>query len=247
MASNGRIHNGHAHRDLESNKEHVQRIETLDTILPPTALDFDPEGDKKRFRKFGDGGPLGLAAFAVSTYVLSLINLHSRGVTTPNITVGLAFFYGGIAQTIAGLWDFASGNTFGGTAFVSYGGFWLSFASIFMPSFNIAGAYKTPGEFNAALGFYLMAWFIFTAMLTVGSIRTTIPFFLMLLTLALTFLILSIAHMKLGDIMWVKAGGVFGMISATLAWYLASAGLWTYSNSFIQLPVPAFPWSERSG
>src|SRR5207253_10827570 len=78
-------------------------------------------------------GPLGLCAFALTTFVLSCVNAGLFPAGGQNIVVGLALFYGGFAQILAGMWEFRTGNTFGATAFTSYGAFWLSFADIFCP------------------------------------------------------------------------------------------------------------------
>lgn len=84
-------------------------------------------------RKFGSPAPLGLFAFATTTLCLSLYNLNARNITTPNVIVGLALFYGGATQWVAGLWEFAAGNTFGCTAFMTFGSFWLSYGAIYLP------------------------------------------------------------------------------------------------------------------
>jgi uncharacterized protein len=125
-----------------------------------------------RFRKFANPAPLGLCGFALTTFVLSLINVHARHVTIPNIVIGLgnltlisweltkALAYGGLAQFMAGMWEFTTGNTFGAVAFTSYGAFWISFAVIFIPSFNIVAPYLAsgvdPAELSAVLGHYLL-------------------------------------------------------------------------------------------
>src|SRR4051812_49511812 len=75
----------------------------------------------------GDPAPLGLAAFALTTFVLSMFNsglVSEKGVP---VVLGLALAYGGLAQLLAGMWEFRTGNTFGAVAFTSYGAFWLSF------------------------------------------------------------------------------------------------------------------------
>src|SRR6185369_14793172 len=74
-----------------------------------------------------DPAPLGLAAFALTTFVLSSVNAGLLPATVVGTVFGLALFYGGIVQVFAGLWEFTKGNTFGSTAFCSYGAFWLSF------------------------------------------------------------------------------------------------------------------------
>lgn len=80
-------------------------------------------------RKFANPAPLGLFGFAATTWTLSFFNAGVRGVAVPNAVIGLAVAYGGLAQFIAGVWEFASGNTFGATAFCSYGAFWWSVSS----------------------------------------------------------------------------------------------------------------------
>src|SRR3954453_19316785 len=74
-----------------------------------------------------DPGPLGLAAFALTTFVLSMFNADLVGKGGEPVVFGLAFAYGGLAQVLAGMWEFRTGNTFGAVAFTSYGAFWLSF------------------------------------------------------------------------------------------------------------------------
>lgn len=111
-----------------------------------------------------------LFGFAATTFVLSLYNVSARGVVAPNAVVGLAVGYGGLAQFVAGIWEFAAGNTFGATAFCSYGGFWWSYAALLIPWFGVSDAYAKAGataeagtEMMAnAIGLYLVAWFIFT-------------------------------------------------------------------------------------
>jgi succinate-acetate transporter protein len=129
----------------------------------------------------------------------------------------------------------AVGNTFGATALSSYGGFWISFAIILTPGgFAIGEAYEDGDDFNHAIGFYLAGWFIFTTILLVCTLRSTVAFFLLFFTLDLAFLFLAIGHLQLvGDVAGkrtpqegcIKAGGVFGLLAAFLAWYNALAGI----------------------
>ncbi|KAA1117928.1 hypothetical protein PGT21_027457 [Puccinia graminis f. sp. tritici] len=110
-------------------------------------------------RKFANPGPLGLSSFATTTFLLSLFNVQTRGIHTENLIVSMAFAYGGIVQVLAGMWEFACGNTFGATAFSSYGGFWISFGLILSPSSGILAAYATKkDELESALGLYLFSW-----------------------------------------------------------------------------------------
>ncbi|CAG8960065.1 hypothetical protein HYFRA_00010543 [Hymenoscyphus fraxineus] len=208
--------------------------------------------------KLGNPAPLGLSAFALTTFVLSLINLQTRGVTTQNLVVAVAFGYGGLVQLLAGMWEIAAGNTFGATALASYGGFWISFAILLTPGgFQIAEAYAGQGnKLELAIGFYLMGWFIFTFLLWLLTLRSTVVFSALFFFLWLAFLMLGIAHLvtpnptsptaaAVPNVPLTKAGGLFGLLAAFLAWYVAFAGIADASNSFFTVPVWHFPWSER--
>ncbi len=116
-----------------------------------------------------DPGPLGLAAFALTTFVLSMFNANLVGAGGEPVVFGLAFAYGGIAQFAAGMWEFRTGNTFGAVAFTSYGAFWLSFWA-FVEFFEKDVPTADAGH---AVGLYLIAWGIFTLYMFVASLRTT--------------------------------------------------------------------------
>lgn len=191
--------------------------------------------------KFANPAPLGLCAFALTTFVLSLINAGAMGVSNDSVVVGLAMFYGGLVQLLAGMWEMALENTFGALALGSFGGFWLSFGAISIPWFNIAASYDDPVELENAVGFYLIGWSIFTFMLTLCTMKSTLAFFSLFFLLAVTFLLLGIG--KLGKSHGsTVAGGVLGVIVAFIAWYNAYAGLANKQNSYVrvhalQLPV----------
>src|SRR5215831_18870696 len=105
-----------------------------------------------------DPGPLGLAGFAATTFVLSCFNAHLIDQNLLAVVLPLALFYGGLAQLLAGLWEFRKGNTFGSTAFASYGAFWLSFWA-FVQFYST----KVPkADASQAVGIFLLAWGIFT-------------------------------------------------------------------------------------
>ncbi|KAF7906178.1 hypothetical protein EAF00_000457 [Botryotinia globosa] len=206
-------------------------------------------------RKFANPAPLGLSAFALTTFVLSLINIGTAGVTKPSIVIALAFGYGGLVQLLAGMWEMAVGNTFGATALSSYGGFWISLAIVLTPGgFEIVSSYEATGsgvnDFNNAFGFFLMGWFIFTTILLICTLRSTVAFFLLFFFLDLAFLCLGIGHLRAnaaGAALSgaIKAGGYFGLFAAFMAWYNALAGLADDSNSFFVIPVAHFPWSVK--
>ncbi|KAI5955859.1 hypothetical protein KGF54_001361 [Candida jiufengensis] len=194
---------------------------------------------------FANPAPLGLSAFALTTFVLSLINCKARGVTIPNIVVGLAFFYGGAAQLIAGLFEIAVGNTFGGVALSSYGGFWLSWAAIHVESFGILAAYEGKSdELANALGIYLIGWFIFTFFLMLMTVKSTVAFFGVFFFLTITFLLLAIGEFS-GKSSVQTAGGVFGLITAFFAFYCAYSGIANAQNSYITVKAIPLPDLEE--
>jgi len=197
-------------------------------------------------RKFANPAPLGLCAFALTTFVLSMINVNTRGLSGNNsIVVGLAFGYGGLCQLLAGMWEFAAGNTFGATAFSSYGGFWISFAFILWPGAevdtrSIAAGGKVGLENAVAL--YLAGWFIFTFIMLIASLRSSVGLIGVFFFLTLTFLLLFVGYFQsangaahAGSI--IKAGGACGLITAFNAWYVALTGLLTPETSFFTLPT----------
>ena len=118
---------------------------------------------------FADPGPLGLAGFAVTTFFLSAVNTNMLGASVTGVVLGLALFYGGLAQLLAGMWEFVKGNTFGALAFASFGAFWLSFWYLLNHCPQGASAH----DLNKGLGTYLLVWAIFTAYMTIAATRTS--------------------------------------------------------------------------
>jgi len=232
----------------------LAHVATNDSSLGMPAFGgaFQPGLYRAPKKGIANPAPLGLSAFALTTFVLSLINMNTRGVNEPNLVVALAFGYGGLVQLLAGMWEMAVGNTFGATALSSYGGFWLSYAIILTPGgFNIVTALGggKSAMFLDSIGFYLMGWFIFTFLLLLCTLKSTVAFFTLFFTLDLAFLCLGIGHLDRVDgaprAGAIKAGGVFGILAAFLAWYNAFAGMADSSNSFFVVPVAHFPWSDK--
>ncbi|WYZ43972.1 hypothetical protein EsH8_VII_000408 [Colletotrichum jinshuiense] len=206
-------------------------------------------------RKFANPAPLGLSAFALTTFVLSCVNLQARGVKAPNIAVPLAFGYGGLVQLLAGMWEMAVGNTFGATALSSYGGFWIAYGILLTPAWGIIavdGPYAANySDHYSAVGFFLTGWFIFTTLLLLCTLRSTVVFFSLFFTLDLAFLFLACENYAANNGALTASrnlqicGGTFGMLAAFLAWYCALAGIQDDSNSFFQVPVFHLPWSDK--
>ena len=185
-----------------------------------------------------DPGPLGLAAFALTTFVLSMFNADLVAKGGEPIVFGLAFAYGGLAQVLAGMWEFRTGNTFGAVAFTSFGAFWLSYWA-----FVQFYATKVPAaDAGHAVGLYLIAWGIFTTYMFVASLRTTAAISLVFILLAATFFLLGIgnagAHTNI-----VKWGGYVGIATAAAAWYASFAAV--TNATFARTVLPVRPWVTR--
>ena len=179
-----------------------------------------------------DPAPLGLAAFALTTFVLSMFNAGLVSDAGEPIVFGLALAYGGLAQLLAGMWEFKNNNSFGATAFTSYGAFWLSFWA-----FEQFYAGDVPaGNVGDAVGLYLIAWGIFTTYMWIASFRVSVAVNVVFALLAITFFLLGIgdagAH---SDI--TKIGGWFGLATAAAAWYASFAGVTNKTFGKIVLPV----------
>src|SRR3954466_10104215 len=157
------------------------------TIRRPTTGDMRVERGSNGVARVlpitADPAPLGLAAFALTTFILSVFNAGLVSDAGEPVVLGVAFAYGGLAQLLAGMWEFRTGNTFGAVAFTSYGAFWLSFGA-FVQFFEKHVPKAAAGH---AVGLFLIAWGIFTLYMFVASLRTTAAISLVFLLLAATF------------------------------------------------------------
>jgi succinate-acetate transporter protein len=184
-----------------------------------------------------DPGPLGLAGFAMTTFVLSMFNADLVGKGGEPVVLGLAVAYGGLAQLLAGMWEFRTGNTFGAVAFTSYGAFWLSFFVLvqwFAKDIPAAHA-------GDAIGLYLIAWGIFTTYMFFASLRTTAAIALVFLLLAVTFIVLGIGNANTSD-NTIKIGGWLGIATAAAAWYASFAAV--LSHTFGRSVLPTWPLTK---
>jgi uncharacterized protein len=164
-----------------------------------------------------DPAPLGLAAFGLTTFVLSAVNAGLIPKPAEPVVLGLAFAYGGLAQFCAGMWEFQRNNTFGATAFTSYAAFWIAFA--LLVTFNVAGI---PAEARpAAVGTFLLAWGIFTAYMTVAASTLSRPLLVVFILLTITFFVLAIGAFSSQAGLTVL-GGYLGLITAIGAWYVSA-------------------------
>ena len=171
-----------------------------------------------------DPAPLGLGGFAFTTFLLSLTNANVLK-AGDGIIFGAAIFYGGIAQILAGMWEFRNNrNTFGAVAFTTYGAFWLT---LFWLLTHLDQLHGTGSDIRVAIGAYLLAWTIFTFYMWIASMRLNGALITVFTLLLATFAVLAIGWFagtgpapKSG---LIKLGGWLGILTAIAAWYLAAA------------------------
>ena len=240
----------------------------------PSAAQLQPGLFKEVEPARANPAPLGLAGFALTTFLLSIINLGTRGVMTPNIVVGSSFAYGGLVQLCAGMWyvwtsryltvgpreltrrifsrEMGFGNTFAAWALSSYGGFWISLAITFTPGgFGVAKAYGgEDGAFYTALAFYLYGWFIFTVLVNIATLRSTLIFFLLIFTVWMAFFFLATGYLDNSGGPNAKprqeliiVGGGWGIIASFLAWWIMIAGILNKGNRYGSKFVRGIFWS----
>jgi uncharacterized protein len=180
--------------------------------------------------RIADPAPLGLAAFALTTFLLSAVNAHwTSGNSAGTAFLGYALAYGGLAQLLAGMWEFINRNVFGATAFSSYGAFWIGLF------FWIKNA---PAATGHDLGWILLAFAIFNTYMLIMSTQVNMAVFAVFLTLELTLVFLAIGNFTdSGTGGLSQFGGYLGIVTAFVAWYTSAAGVANGLGGKIRLPV----------
>lgn len=181
-----------------------------------------------------DPAPLGLAAFAMTTFALSVFNANIISSKLEAVVLPLALFYGGLGQLLAGMWEFRNRNTFGALAFTSYGAFWMSFAAyvkFVVPGLPASTAYQ-------AEGLFLLVWAIFTGYMLIASMRVSVAVVGVFLTLFVTYVLLCVGVLNQQDSI-VHAGGWLGLVTAVVAWYASFAGV--TNATFGKQIIPTIP------
>lgn len=185
-----------------------------------------------------DPASLGLGSFAMTTFFLSSVNAGWLAASVTGVVLGLAIFVGGLGQLIAGVWEFAKGNTFGAAAFCGYGGFWLSFWYLL----NNTDLSKASAHAVAhGIGFYLIGWAIFTAYMFIASTRVSVMVMAVFIALTATFALLAAGefNMDAAGHGATQIGGYLGLITALLAWYGAFAVV--TNSTYKRVILPVFP------
>ncbi|GAB2803654.1 GPR1/FUN34/YaaH family transporter [Actinoallomurus bryophytorum] len=184
-----------------------------------------------------DPAPLGLAAFALTTFLLSAKNAAWTDGT--DAWLGFAFAYGGLVQLLAGMWEFRNRNVFGATAFSTYGGFWIGlglYVHLVAPEAVKAGGPNAESLIQNDLGWILLAFAIFNTYMLLWSTQVSKAVFGVFLTLEVTEIILFIGNLS-HSTGTIKLGGWIGVLTAIVAWYTSAAGVTNGMDSRFSLPV----------
>ena len=205
---------------------------TIDQTLHPSDVPAPQEAAPAGAVAWGNSAPLALAGFAVTTFMLSMVNAGLINVGVEPVVFAVALMFGGLAQLIAGVLQFRIGNTFGGVLFSTFGAFWLSLFAI--AQFYLKGI--PAAQTGNALGLFLLAFGIFTVWIGVASFRTNAVVVVALADLAATFFLLASGNFS-GSADTIKAGGYLGLVAAFLAAYLSCAELCEASYHRSVLPV----------
>jgi hypothetical protein len=187
--------------------------------------------------RMADPAPLGLAGFGMTTFMLSVFNAGLLSTTLAGSVLALALFYGGGVQLIAGMWEFRNGNTFGAVAFSSFGAFWLAYWYYVE---HIAATLPA-SQAHKATGLFLLGWAIFTAYMTIASLRTTVATAIVFVALTVTLVLLTVGNYATGTTStdWIKAGGYAGLVTAFFAAYASFAGV--TNATFKRTVMPTIP------
>jgi uncharacterized protein len=209
----------------------VAAIHTGGKLLSTT--DDAPAHVTQTVALIADPAPLGLAAFALTTFLLSIVNAGFAKTSTGSDWLGYAFAYGGLVQLLAGMWEFKNRNVFGSTAFSTYGAFWIGL--------GLWAVLVAPHALNAAagthdLGWILLAFAIFNTYMMIFSTQVNAAIFTVFLTLELTEIFLAIGGLA-NNANITKIGGIIGIITAAAAWYASAAGVINGMKGGIVVPV----------
>ena len=188
-----------------------------------------------------DPAPLGLAAFALTTFLLSAANARWMTHATGNAWLGYAFAYGGLCQLLAGMWEFKNRNVFGATAFSTYGGFWIGlglwvkFVGAAAPPAGVPAA-TYAAQTGKDLGWILLAFAIFNTYMLIASTGVNAAVFGVFLTLEATEIVLFIGQFQANTNI-VRIGGYVGLVTALVAWYTSAAGVMNGQRGRVVVPV----------
>lgn len=253
----------HPQKDFIASSHGICRVVTSDTHVQLGDMTFDRNDFMRAFegslnpglapqptRKFANPVPLGVSAFCLSLFVVSLVNLETRGTSNAQAAFGLLLFYSGLIELLAGMWCIAMENAWGGTLITAFSGFWLSYGLVMIDAFGIVSSYgEDTSQFYNVMGFYMVGWTIFAFIMFLMTFRSTWVLFGLMFFVVITFILLAAAQFTAasGLLKTVsnlsKGAGVFGLLASFFGWYIVYEGLANNENALFVPPVLLMPTS----
>lgn len=248
----------HPNDDYILSDHGISRVMTSDTHIQLGNMTFHRDDFRRAFegslntgyspapsRKFANPVPIGVASFSLSLFVLSLVNAGARGVTNAKGAVGLCLFYAGFIELIAGIWCIVIENTWAATLLSSFAGFWIANGLFLVDAWGMVSSYDKK-DFASMNGFFLLGWLIFSTMMWTFTFKSTWVLFTMMFMVVLTVALLCGAafagyYAASASAALTKAGGIVGLITSFIGWYVTYEGIATKENAYFLPPVLLMP------
>jgi len=191
----------------------------------------------KYYRKYANPSPIAFMALGNGLFIISIVALGTDGLSSLSISVAMALGYCAIAELIAGIWSFPTGNTFGASLYLSLSGLFFSLAVLLSPWSDVSTSYTSTTEFSHAAGMFFFTWFITLVIFTIAAHRASGGLVVCLVLVDLFLLFVGLSYYHPTNTHLITAGGAFGIIASFVAWYAALASLLTTESSIFRLPV----------
>jgi succinate-acetate transporter protein len=188
-------------------------------------------------RRIADPAPLGFMALGSGLFVLSIVAMGADGLSSLSASVAVILTYCAIAELVAGIWEFPTGNTFGASLFMSLSGLFASTAFVLAPWSGIASSYTSATEFSAAVGINFFSWFIVLVLFTIAAHRSSGGLVVCLTLVDFTLLFFGLYYYYATKPHLLTAAGSFGIVASFVAYYAALSSILTDESSSFRLPV----------
>lgn len=249
----------HPNHDFITTTHGISRVLTSDTHVQMGGMTFHKDEFMRAFegylnpglsaapsRKFANPVPLGVAAFSLSLFVVSLVNTGARGTSNGALAAGICLFYSGFIEICAGMWCIVIENAWAACLVTSFAGFWISYGLILIDAFGMVSSYTDVGEFHSVLGYYLIGWTIFAAIMWSFTFKSTWVLFSLMFFVVIVLALLAAGQLTAvshatASANLIKAGGVIGVFTAFIGWYIVYEGLATKESAVYVPPVLLMP------
>ena len=215
-----------------------QQEARLDGAPPSATAELNGVLPRATTLDWGNSAPLALLAFAVTTFMLSMVNANAISAGVQPVVFGVALMFGGLTQLIGGIIQLRTGNTWTGVLFSGFGAFWLSLFAIGQWFLKAV----PPAQVGHALGLFLYAFGIFAFIMLATSFRTNVVVVVALVILNVTIFFLAAGNYGAHTTM-IHWGGYFGLAAAACAFYVALAEL--CESSYGRAVIPVWSLAKR--